>query len=254
MSKSPIRIIIVDDEPLARSRLRRMLTECMAQVPNVVLAEFASGQALMGSEVLRSADLVLLDIEMPGLSGIECANALSRAGASPSPSVVFTTSHAQFAVQAFDIAATDYLLKPVRLARLLEALQKVESRLPQNSDSFAVQGESAATITVSDLGRVLKIALEDILFFRAEQKFVTARTREHAYVLGDSLLDLERRFGERLVRIHRSCLVTRQNLIGFECRQVAGDRRWYAVLKDWDEHLPVSRRQMSVVKQFREVD
>lgn len=249
MTKRPIRVIIVDDEPLARSRLRRILLECDAQVPNVMLGEFGSSEALLESQALRSVDLLLLDIEMPGLNGLDSVGRLRRARSNLA--VVFTTAHSEFAVQAFDIAATDYLLKPVRLERLLEALLRVQAQISQSADPVDESGHSEPAVMVSDLGQVLKIPVKNILFFRAEHKFVTVRTPDHAYLLSDSLLDLEQRFGELLLRIHRSCLVVRQNLIGFEWRQKGGLGRWFAVLTDWPEQFPVSRRQAWVVKQFR---
>lgn len=248
MTAGPIKVIIVDDEPLARGRLRRLLLECVGQVPNVVIAELSSGQALLDAADLRDADLLLLDVEMPGQSGLECVTTMRSQGINAA--VVFTTAHAEFAVHAFDVSATDYLLKPFRRQRLLEALTKVQGqRLKSAQANTLPQLESV--VTVSDLGQVLKIPMADILFFHAQHKFVNLQTREHVYVLSESLLDLEQRFGELLIRIHRSCLVVRQNLTGFEWRQTKGVGRWFANIREWPEPLPVSRRQTSVVKEFR---
>lgn len=248
--KTPISIIIVDDEAPARNRLRRLLDDGAELIRTVVLAEAATGHDLLACPELQHVDLVLLDMEMPGMNGIECAKAIKRM--SVHAVVVFVTSHAEFALDAFGVSAVDYLLKPVRLQRLMDALEKVDNARSKAENLSVSDPQSDLYLTVNDLGRVLRVPLQEVLYLQAEQKCVNLRTREHTYVLTESLLELEQRFAQNLIRIHRACLVNRSKLAGFENHMDQGEGRWFAVFKDWPERLLVSRRQTQVVKDFRQ--
>ncbi len=235
--RKPLAIFIVDDEALARKRLRNLLADCNNELANTVVGEAACSQDALQDGAMERADLVLLDIDMPGQDGLACALALAQR-AKP-PAVIFVTAHQEHAMAAFDVAALDYLLKPVRLTRLVEALQRVPKRA----------AEVASYFTVNDRGRVLRVGLEQVLYFRAELKYVTLRSREAEYVLTESLNQIEQDFPQDFLRIHRNCLVNRTHLSGFEMRH--GEDRWYAVLRDWPERLAVSRRQSQVVQDYR---
>lgn len=238
----PLRVFVVDDEAPARSRLRSLLGDCAEALPNEVVGEAASGGEALAALATIQVDVVLLDIRMPGIDGIEVAR---RLAAQPgSPAVIFVTAYDTHAVSAFEVQARDYLLKPVRMDRLLDALRRVR---PPVATATADPGH----FTVSDRGRVLRVPLGDVLYLRAELKYVTLRTREREYVLDVPLVKLEEAYPDDLLRIHRSCLVNRAWLVGFEQHREGDETYWVAILKNWPEKLPVSRRQLHVVRDFR---
>ena len=247
--KTPLKIFIVDDEAPARARLHRLLDDCQAPLPSLVVGEAGLAHEALAAPALALADVVLLDIEMPGMDGLRCARELMKRN-SP-PAVIFTTSHADYAIKAFDVAAADYLLKPVRLQRLVEALNRVQRRLPVVDVALAGADQTFRYLNVNDKGRVLKVPVEEALYLRAELKYVTLRTREREFVLTDSLGQLEQKLAQDFLRIHRNCLVSRRHLYGFEARFEEGEHRWFAVLHDWQERLLVSRRQTHLIKSFR---
>ena len=248
---SPIKVFIVDDEAPARARLRSLLEDCRVSLPNVVVGEAGCSQDALRLLAVHEADVVLLDYDMPGGDGLDCARELA-CSAKP-PAVVFVTAHDQHALAAFDVGAVDYLLKPVRLARLEASLRRVlRSPQPVAAGQIAAAGSIERHLTVNDRGRVLRVSVEDVLYLRAELKYVTLRTREREYVLTDTLNQLERDYSPAFVRIHRNCLVSRQHLMGFQLRRVDDEDRWLALLRDWPERLPVSRRQTHVVKAYRQ--
>ena len=244
-SASPLQILIVDDEPLARSRLRELLGDIEAQVPNQVVAE--AGNGLIALELLREqvVDVVLADIRMPGMDGIELASHLGRLPSQPA--VIFTTAYDNYAVQAFDLNAVDYLLKPVRAQRLLAALQKVPA---QHTDAALLsgigqelRGTGRTHLSCHERGRLLLVPVGDVLYFKADLKYVTARTIDREYLLDEALTHLETEFAERFIRLHRAVLVAKSALTGFE--KAAGDDAeayGWALLRGVPEKLPVSRR------------
>lgn len=242
--QAPLRVFVVDDESPARARLKSLLEDCAEALPNRVVGEAASGGEALAVLAEVSADVVLLDIRMPGIDGLEVARQL--AAKSLPPAVIFVTAYDAHAVSAFEVQARDYLLKPVRKDRLLDALRRVRP-LPGGAIS-----EDLPHFTVSDRGRVLRVPLNDVLYLRAELKYVTLRTREREYVLDVPLVKLEEAYPDDLLRIHRNCLINRAWLIGFEQHRERDEVHWVAVLKDWPEKLPVSRRQLHVVRDFRE--
>ena len=190
--------------------------------------------------------MVLLDIGMPGRDGLRLATAL-KALPQP-PAVVFVTAHAEHALQAFELEALDYLTKPVRRDRLHEALQRVQQRLALQQGTAAAAPMAEAVIVVSDRGRVLRLPVREVLYLKAEQKYVTLRTAQHTHVLDDALADLELRLGERFVRIHRNALVAVDAIRSLELRG-AEPEGWAVRVAPLDEWLAVSRRQVSAVRQ-----
>jgi two-component system response regulator AlgR len=245
-----LRLLIVDDEPLARLRLRHLLAE--QALPGLeIVGEAGSGAEALHLLANAPVDLVLLDIHMPGLDGLGLAAKLQRL--QPAPAVIFVTAHAEHALQAFELAAVDYLTKPVRRERLAEALRRAVTRLgrvaPPAPEAPPVD---QPMLVVSDRGRVLRIPLPEVVYLRAEMKYVTLHTRERSYVLDDSLGDLEERLGEAVIRTHRSFLVAKAAVRALERRALAdedGGEGWavqVAPLGDW---LPVSRRQVAAVRE-----
>jgi two-component system, LytTR family, response regulator AlgR len=249
-----LRILIVDDEAPARARLRDLLTDLAAEIPTQVVGEAVDGVDALEQLERVDADVALIDIRMPRLDGIELARHLARLPAAPA--VIFTTAFDQYAVKAFELAAVDYLLKPVRAGRLAEALTKAArapvpaSALRQASEDIAPGGRRH--LRCSERGKVLLVTVADVIYFKAELKYVTARTREREFLLEESLSQLETEFGERFLRIHRNCLVARDAVAGFEREYDDpggdGEGHWAVLLRGIDERLPVSRRQWPQVK------
>eukprot|EP01034_Spumella_vulgaris_P029795 gene29795-36898_t len=193
-------------------------------------------------------DVVLLDVHMPGIDGIEVARALrERADA---PAVVFVTAHAAHAVTAFELDAVDYLTKPVRRERLQQALAKVQ-RLQRPATPATIstvpEGES---LVIQDRGRTERLALAEVLYFKAEQKYVTVRTATRSFIMDGSLSELETRYGARFMRIHRNALVARRALRALEKHYDPEEGEGWAVrLQGSTEVLSVSRRQVAAVRE-----
>ncbi len=243
-----LRLLLVDDEAPARARLRDLLGDISAEVPSIVMAEAADGFAALERAQAGDLDVALIDIRMPGMDGVELARHLARLPSTPA--VIFVTAFDQYAVQAFELAALDYLVKPVRAARLADALRKARRRADD-----AVRFEKSAlairqNLSCLERGRILLVPMAEILFLKAEQKYVTARTAEREYLLEESLVHLEAEFSERFLRIHRNCLVARAVVTGVERAADQGDAEahWQVILDGTAERLPVSRRQWPQVK------
>ena len=240
---SPLRVLIVDDEAPARLRLRDVLGDIAARVPNRVVGMAANGvEALRILDEIR-ADVVLADIGMPAMNGVAFAReAAARARA---PAVIFTTAYDEYAIEAFDVAATDYLMKPVRADRLATALARVRHALP-----VAGEDEACRHFSVTERGRTIFLPVDEVLYLRAELKYVTARTIEREYLLGDTLVQIEGMHPGRFLRIHRNCLVARAAITGVRrAGEHEGDVHWEILLHGLDETLPVSRRQWPQVRQ-----
>jgi len=245
-----LRVVIADDEAPARSRLRDLLDDCAASMALEVVGDAANGRALLEMLEHTAADVVLLDIRMPEMDGIEVAQHLQKL-ADP-PNVIFTTAYDSYALQAFELHAVDYLLQPIRLRRLYEALSRVRTITPLSLDVLQkLTPEPRRHVSVQERGRVVLVPVDKILYLRAELKYVTIRTAEREYLLEESLTRLEQEFAARFVRIHRSCLVARDYVESFE-RQSEGETegQWVVKLRGLDERLAVSRRQQHVIKEF----
>jgi two-component system response regulator AlgR len=285
----PLRVLLVDDEALARLRLRTLVEDC-TEPRAVVVGEAAQASEAMawlrgstacqgntgtgrhdGASAVpapgaepppRRCDVVLLDIHMPGRDGTQLADDLRRM--SDPPAVVFVTAHATHALQAFDLEAVDYLTKPVRRERLQIALQRVAARLAPRASAASVANASPvsasaddASLLVSERGRIVRVPLSEVLYLKAELKYVTLRTPTHTYVLDEPLSDLEQRLGERFLRIHRNALVARPAVRALERRAMAdsdddggppGTECWAVQVAPVDEWLAVSRRQVGAVR------
>ena len=253
-----LRVLVVDDEDLARLRLKGLLLDCRdadGEPLAHVVAEAASAAAARDSLRDVGADLVLLDVQMPGTDGLALAAQIKFM--EPPPAVVFVTAHAQHAVRAFELEAVDYLTKPVRRERLQAALERVLVRRKEASAAAeqAIKGGEAGadTLVVNDRGRVARVPMDDVLYLKAELKYVTLRTREHTHVLDESLTELEQRLGDRVLRIHRNALVARHAVRALEKRTLLDadevGETWAVRVAPTDEWLAVSRRQVSAVRE-----
>lgn len=245
-----LKILIVDDEAPARNRLREVLADCAEDLPVAVAGEVASGREALGWLERNQADVVLLDIHMPEMDGIELARHMQKL--ENPPAVIFSTAYDRHAIEAFEVNAMDYLLKPVRRERLLLALHKAQAY--SQARQSAASRQPRAHLSVSERGRVLLVPVGDIVYLRAEQKYVTIKTLAHEYLTEESLTHLEQEFGERFVRIHRNCIVARDYIAGFEKQRLdgeddAGGFGWSVMLRGLDEKLPISRRHRHVVKE-----
>lgn len=238
-----LKVLIVDDEALARSRLRRLLGQCSAPAAEV-RAEAANAAQALQCLAREPFDLALLDIHMPGADGLKLAQLLRERP--DAPRVVFVTAHAQHALQAFEVEAVDYLTKPVRLERLQAALQKVQRQRPARP---AHEGADDSLL-IQERGRTERVPLGEVLYIKAELKYLTVRTAVRDYILDGSLNELEERFGTRLLRVHRNALVARHSVRALEKHHDPEEGDGWAVrLQGLDELLAVSRRQLPVVRE-----
>ncbi len=245
---SVLRVFIVDDEAPARARLKALLADIAGELPNEVAGEAANGAEALERLATARADVVLVDIRMPQMDGVELARHLAKV--EPAPAVVFSTAYDQYAVQAFELNAIDYLVKPVRAQRLAAALAKAQRAAPlrrETLERLAPQGRRH--FSVAERGRIQLVPVADVLYLKAELKYITARTREREFLLDESLTQLEEELGLRFVRVHRNCLVARGAIVGFEKAAAEdGETHWVVLLAGLAERLPVSRRQWPAVK------
>ena len=240
-----LKILLVDDEALARSRLRTLLADCVEPAAGVG-AEAADVVQAMTALQHQAFDAVLLDIHMPGADGMALASSI--AALPEPPCVVFVTAHASHAVQAFELDAVDYLTKPVRLERLQQALQKVE-RTIQTARSEKPNNLQKVLI-IQDRGRTERLPLNEVLYLKAELKYITVRTAGRSYILDGSLSELEERHVDHFMRIHRNALVARRAVRRLEKHFDPEEGEGWAVRLDGiDELLAVSRRQLGAVRQ-----
>jgi two-component system response regulator AlgR len=244
-----MRVFIADDEAPARERLKELLADIAEEVPTRVVGEARNGLEAIEQVPESGAQVLLLDIQMPGLGGVEVARHL--AALESRPTVVFVTAHERHAVEAFELNALDYLLKPVRAERLAAALKKAAAGGAPGPEQLARAAEGAREyLSVVERNRIVLVPLRDILFLRAEQKYVTARTASREYLIEEPLIALEREFAARFVRIHRNCLVARSAIRGFERAAGSDDEpHWLVVLEGLAERLAVSRRQWPVLRE-----
>ncbi|MGZ5032289.1 MAG: LytR/AlgR family response regulator transcription factor [Usitatibacter sp.] len=244
------RILIADDEAPARSRLRDLLDECRETFPLVIVDEAKNGREVLDVINREKVDIVLLDIRMPEMDGMEAARHI--AGMAQPPAIIFTTAFDSYALKAFEVNAIDYLLKPIRLERLLAALGKTRAGPPVSREALdAAANQPRRHLSVHERGKIHLVPLTDVLYLRAELKYVTVKTAAREFLVEESLTRLEEEFEASFVRIHRNCLVARAAIAGFERNAEESESGWAVVIKATGEKLPVSRRQHHVVKEFR---
>ena len=268
MPQSPARLLIVDDETPARRRLRDVLDDCREHFPLVIAGEAANGVEAIEIINQGGIDIVLTDIRMPEMDGLEVARHV--AGMEAPPKLIFVTAFDQYAVKAFELNAVDYLLKPIRQERLLTALGKAIAIKPAQAEAIAEAAQARRKhLSIHERGKILLVPMEDVLYLKAELKYVTVRTVQKEYLLEESLTKLEEEFASLFTRIHRNTLVATKAVVGFE--KVAdvgvendggpqnGDKNeksdgsashWAVVIRGVPEKLAVSRRQQLVVKAF----
>lgn len=256
MTVSPLRVLIVDDEAPARSRLRDLVGDCAQSLPAIIAGEAKHGKEAIEQLADTRPDVVLLDIRMPVMDGIETAEHLLKL--ENPPAVIFTTAYDDYAIKAFEVNAVDYLLKPIRVERLAAALHKARALSASRVEAVKqAVGKARAHLSISDRGRIVLVPVSDVTHLKAELKYVTVKTLEKEYLLEESLVKLEQEFAERFVRIHRNCLIARDYIGGFERAENEAEEGenagsgWVVVIRGSNEKLPVSRRQQAIIKEFK---
>lgn len=262
----PLNILLVDDEPPARQRLRDLLGDLAQSHPNKIVGECANGiEALQWLE-RHSAHLVFCDVRMPGLDGLGFAAALQQryppGHSLPAPALILVTAFDDCAVEAFERDAVDYLLKPVRASRLAAAMDRACRRHPDlgreilpldgaaPKSALAPVFSSGATprlryLPYNDRGHIGSLPIDEICYLQADLKYVTARTLEREYLLEGSLVQMEAALGSDWIRLHRSVLARRSAISGF----VRHPEHWLATFRGLPDQVPVSRRQWPAVKE-----
>lgn len=244
-----MKVLIVDDEPLARARLRRQLGGLSGVE---VVGEAANGEQALSACAEYRPQVLLMDIRMPGLDGLSAAMELSRRP--DAPAIIFCTAYDEYAVDAFDANAVGYLLKPVNQDKLAQALSKA-ARITQQQ-LHALQSPEAAPVNgvrshISAKSRrgVELVPLSEVRYFIADHKYVTVFHCGGELLIDDTLKDLEEEFGDRLLRVHRNALVLVEHVQGLQ----RVDRGQYRVKLSDIEHGPlVSRRHLPAVRRVLE--
>jgi len=239
---SALHVLIVDDEQPARERLRALLAEIDSAD---VAGEAATGEQALQLAQNLSPSVVLLDVRMPGMDGIETAHHLATL-AHP-PAVIFTTAYDEYAIEAFDAQAIGYLLKPVRKEKLAAALAQAARLTGRELRAVAAAAATRRThIAARNREGVRLIPIEEILFFLADQKYTTVRHAQGEDLIEDSLRTLEEELGELFVRIHRNALVSARHLDVIE-RSAEG--QYFVRVRGCEQPLQVSRRMASELRE-----
>ena len=236
-----MRILVADDEALARDHLAGLVRRLGDGYE--VVGEAANGREALEHCAREPVDLVLMDIQMPGMDGLEAARRLNEMPVPPA--VIFTTAHAEHALPAFEVNGAGYLLKPIRLEKLREALERVTRVTRPLLEKEEIRPE--LWVTARFRGNLERIPFSSIYFFRAESKYVVVRHQGGEALIEDSLKTLERRFGERVIRVHRNALVVPEKIRGLERR---GEGSMQVVFDGIDEGVEVSRRHLPLVRRL----
>lgn len=238
-----LRVLIVDDEPLARARLRALL----ADIGDVeVVGEAADGVSALEAIGRERPDVVLLDIRMPGMDGLEVARHLGDDA--DAPAVIFVTAYDDHALAAFEARAIDYLLKPVREERLAAALDRARQWIGSRArPPLPEPGRSRTHLCARVRGNLKLVPVEDVLYLLADAKYVEVHHSGGSVLIEDSLVSLEQEFGERFIRIHRNCLVAARAIAGLEKRS---DGETVVTLRGVEAALEVSRRNLPNVRRW----
>jgi two-component system response regulator AlgR len=244
---APLRLLLVDDEAPARRRLAEVLSDCAATLPVQIVGETDNGLDALSLLQKLPVDALLLDIRMPGMDGIEVAQHLQKLH--HPPAVIFTTAYDTYACQAFEVNAVDYLMKPVRAERLRAALSKAHTLSQVAIDALRLAHPKARShLSLTEKGRMVLIPVDDIIYLKAEAKYVTVKTLVREFLIEESLIRLESEFAEKFIRIHRNCLVAR-NRVAEIGKQPGEQDGHYLRLSGLNEKLAVSRRQYSNLRE-----
>jgi two-component system response regulator AlgR len=237
-----MKCLIVDDESLARTRLKAILADVSDDF-NII--ESDNGEDALKKCYDYEPELVFLDIRMPGMSGMEVAQHL--AAFNKPPAVVFTTAYNEFALEAFDANAIDYLLKPIRRDRLKTALAKLRP-ISTEKKTILTLSEPRQNFALTEKGKIRLVPLDDVIYFRADSKLVRLRTVDGEHVISEVLNSLEEELDDKFIRIHRNALVSKAHIDGLTKNDAIG--KWVVHFKTVDDTLEVSRRQTTYVRKW----
>jgi len=263
-------IFIVDDEAPARRRMRTLLSDIAVQCPTQVVGEAEHAQAALDAIAGCNPDIVLLDVQMPGINGIELAqHLLQNSSAQKEPTIIFVSAHDAYALKAFEVHAFDYLLKPVRAQRLEEAIlravrlrEKLNDVADNNLNPKADDETNVTSLlssqrqffSVMERGRILLVPVSEVVYIKAEQKYLTLHTLHQQHLIEESLQAIELEMPNVFVRIHRNTLIARSALLGVERGMELDEQTgkmseaWLVMLRDCKDRLPISRRLWPTIK------
>jgi two-component system response regulator AlgR len=235
-------VLIVDDEQLARQRLRKMLS---ANSGYQIIGEAVTGEDALRKTQASRPDVVLMDIRMPGMDGIEAASYINRMD--KPPAIIFTTAFSDHALNAFETHAIDYLLKPIKQSRLEAALDAAKRMNKAQLSQLREQEIATARskICIKNRGSLELIPVDEIIYFKADQKYVTLRTADQEYLIEESLKTLEEEFSNQFIRIHRNALVAQHMLHGLTKNN---DSQSCISFSEIDDLLEVSRRHLPFIR------
>lgn len=239
-----MKVLIVDDERPARARLSRMIGDLGE---HLVVGESVNGVEALGMAQSLEPDIVLMDIRMPGMDGIEAARHIAKL--EQPPAVIFTTAFSDHALEAFETHAVDYLLKPVKQDRLqaaIDAATRPTRAQASRSGELLSELEQRQHICARVRGSLVLVPVEDIYYFHAEQKYVTVRHRGGEVLIEDALKALENEFTDRFFRVHRNALVSLAEIGGMQ----SGDDGHQITFRDIDDRLEISRRHLPGVRKI----
>ena len=233
-----MKILIVDDEAPARSRLRALVDELGV---GQVVGEAENGHEALQLVATEAADLILLDVRMPEMDGIEAARHLARL--EEPPAIIFTTAYDSHALDAFQANAAAYLLKPIRRDRLSQAIERASRptkvQLNKLGDELTTSSEARTHVSATLNGNLRLLPVDQIFYFRAEHKYVTARYLEGELVIEDSLASLEEEFASAFLRVHRNALVSRAHSRGIRRGRTGPQAGFFDGV---DDEIEISRR------------
>jgi len=236
-------VLIVDDEQLARQRLKKLLS---SNTGYQIVGEANTGEDALRKAQASNPDVILMDIRMPGMDGIEAANYINKLD--KPPAIIFTTAFSDHALKAFETHAIDYLLKPIKQSRLEAALDAAKrmNKAQLNQLRKDETNTIRQKICVKNRGSLELIPLDEIIYFKADQKYVTLRTAEQEYLIEESLKNLEEEFPQFL-RIHRNAIVAQNVLHGITKNN---DGHACVNFTDIDDLLEISRRHLPIIRKI----
>lgn len=243
-----MRVVIVDDEPLARERVKRLLQEFPGYE---VVGEAGDGESALDVIDDEEPDLVLLDIRMGGMDGLQVGRQLAEMDVPPA--VIFTTAYSEHALSAFDASAQGYLLKPIRLEKLREALQRVRKPTRAQKPRTVVPTEETPLkrdfILATTRDGLVRVPVQDVVYFLADQKYTTVAHLHGEVLIEESLKTLEEDLAPQFLRIHRKALVNTKFIASLE-RDRHGEQHHWLKMKHAAQAMPVSRRRLAEVRRF----
>lgn len=236
-----MKYLVIDDEFLARARLKELLLRID---PDAEVIEAENGQQALDLCERYKPDTALVDIRMPGISGLELVYHLSVLD--NSPAIIFTTAHTEYALEAFEANAIDYLLKPVQIERLQRALQKADPITKIQSDSLR-NSANRMHISITQKGKIKLVPISSICYLKAENKYVVVKTLKEEYLMNETLNNLESELGDQFLRVHRNALISVNHLEGLEKNQ---DGQWCVYFVGLPDKLEISRRQTPTIRSW----